>query len=438
MRGRNGGTNGCWGKCPSRLALYWRGEEPPMEYEVANRLGTSGYRGEETEFEEDPGVLWAQAVRLEDHSMPFFVWAEGRPSEDPLLLYNRVRWRDESELDAARSARWMIYVETLLEREDPVRSYQRQLSVAAALADDLVVACLDVSSFTLRSNLSLRELASSPAPPRPDALYTIHLVYNGDEEAWLHTHGLARAGAPELDILGVGRGQARVAGEVLQALSAQLLDAGAQVEETGGVHVFGHDLAVQLVPWRDAVEELSPGALGGARDRQDEFHGGFRFVCGEATGNALDGSFVPLAPTLERMAGNPVVYVTHAETRRMEILARERWPLAAMAFFSLEPHDRRLLVKLGYRVDGGKETDREHLWFEVLTIGKGTVEAKLLNEPYHIGRMKADEVGGHDLALLTDFTLSTPQGTFTPETIGEFGELDLFTDPAREQGIARR
>ena len=36
--------------------------------------------------------------------------------------------------------------------------------------------------------------------------------------------------------------------------------------------------------------------------------------------------------------------------------------------------DLPMIVKLGYRIDGGKEKDREHMWFEVHDLGERTVE----------------------------------------------------------------
>ncbi len=413
---------------PSILCLYWRGDETPLEFEVVHRLSAAGYRSSDRDFEVGREVVWAIAFEHEDHDAPFLIWVEERPDQDDPLLYSRARWATEEEMRGARDARWLVYVETLLDREAALPGYQRQLQLAAALGDDLVVACLDVCSFTLRSFLSLRELATSPAAPRPDSLYTIHFVVGEGDAAWLHTHGLARAGCPDLDVLGVPREDAGVAGEVIQAVAAQLLE----VPPDGPIatHQFGQGLAVALHPWREVAEDFPPDILGGEDDRDDAYHGGARWILGESDGVA-EGRLVPLGPTLDRMADNPILYVTLAATRRMEVLSRERWPQAAMAYYSGASADRRLLVKLGYPVDGSdRDREREHLWFEVQRIGKGTVEARLLNQPYRIARLAVDDVGVHDLALLTDFALHTSRGVYTPETIGEYGNVEVWTDPA--------
>lgn len=71
-------------------------------------------------------------------------------------------------------------------------------------------------------------------------------------------------------------------------------------------------------------------------------------------------------------------------------------------------------VKIGYQVDGGSETNREHLWFEVHGVTGGTVDATLLNEPYHIARMRAGERGAHPVDQLSDWVILTPAGTLSP------------------------
>jgi uncharacterized protein YegJ (DUF2314 family) len=83
---------------------------------------------------------------------------------------------------------------------------------------------------------------------------------------------------------------------------------------------------------------------------------------------------------------------------------------AEFAEFEAKP-----MVKLGYVVDGGKDKEREHLWFEVHSFGDdNTVEGTLVNEPYFIARIKAGERGRHSLDLLSDWTVLTPAGSITP------------------------
>ncbi|MBI5545120.1 MAG: DUF2314 domain-containing protein [Deltaproteobacteria bacterium] len=73
-----------------------------------------------------------------------------------------------------------------------------------------------------------------------------------------------------------------------------------------------------------------------------------------------------------------------------------------------------VLVKLGYRMDGGGETDREHLWFEVHGFQGDSVDATLTNAPFYIARLQQGARGLHPLELLSDWAVFTPFGRVDP------------------------
>jgi hypothetical protein len=72
------------------------------------------------------------------------------------------------------------------------------------------------------------------------------------------------------------------------------------------------------------------------------------------------------------------------------------------------------LVKLGYRVDGGGEDDREHLWFQVHEVHEDSVDATLINPPFRVSALRANERRRHPLELLSDWTIFTPFGQVDP------------------------
>jgi uncharacterized protein YegJ (DUF2314 family) len=76
--------------------------------------------------------------------------------------------------------------------------------------------------------------------------------------------------------------------------------------------------------------------------------------------------------------------------------------------------DLPMIVKLGYRVDDGDEKDREHMWFEVHSLGDGKIDATLMNQPFNIARMKPGDRAQHPVDLLTEWAIMTPFGQINP------------------------
>jgi hypothetical protein len=81
-----------------------------------------------------------------------------------------------------------------------------------------------------------------------------------------------------------------------------------------------------------------------------------------------------------------------------------------------------IIVKLGYRIDGGGANEREHLWFQVNELADVRIDATLESAPFSISRMKKGQRGWHLRELMTDWAILTPLGTITPR----------YTVPARQ------
>jgi hypothetical protein len=79
--------------------------------------------------------------------------------------------------------------------------------------------------------------------------------------------------------------------------------------------------------------------------------------------------------------------------------------------------DLPTLVKLGYEVDGGTPTDREHLWFAVHRVLDQTVDATLANAPHRVPSLTAGTRGEFGLERLTDWMILSPEGPMTPRNI---------------------
>ena len=81
------------------------------------------------------------------------------------------------------------------------RCFYDQLRIINALFPDEILAVMDCPAEKLLSGKWVSFAAKAKTLPSPRYLFTVQAVSNGDDEIWLHTHGLRRCGLYELEIL---------------------------------------------------------------------------------------------------------------------------------------------------------------------------------------------------------------------------------------------
>jgi len=102
----------------------------------------------------------------------------------------------------------------------------------------------------------------------------------------------------------------------------------------------------------------------------------------------------------------------------------------------LEEFKCRILVKLGYPVDGAAEDEREHMWFEAHALLEDAVDATLLSAPSGIAGMQPGQRSRHPLERLTSWVLTTPAGPVLPHDTTPVRELRARPDEWRRRAAA--
>jgi hypothetical protein len=393
--------------------------------------------------ESEEGSFMAQIEYLEEE-YTFYMYVEATEKLE-LAEYNYGNSIDDADINRALQQPEALVVTSFFE-EDPLVSFHLQLKVLDALVPDAAVV-LDFASFKLLSAQWLKMTAKSEVPPSPDYLYSIHAVYNDEDENnehkqyWLHTHGLLRCGLVELEVLNITDGAQQLY-DLMSVVVKKFLDEPAMEREKFQIGYDGLGINLAWTRWEDAITDIPATALGGGSDREgdDNVHAepsGVLFAVEE------DNSLVSPQIYISSLSDNPIYYISGDETRRMSYLAKERFPFFRDVYEQqqsvpekksflgklmgkkkdAEAEPWQFLVKLGLTVDdAAAETEKEHLWFDVVSLDDDIIEAKLLNQPYWISVLNEGDVGRYPFELLTDWIIYSPEGhSYTTDSIYRLG-----------------
>lgn len=407
----------CGSAVPSSvlLGLLPEDSEPPSVTVALSRLGEVGESVVAGERDVEH-ARWQLEVRPRGaDAQVYTVWLQpGEPLEHRHLEWAKL---GAEEVEAAERSRWTVGVAVRF--HTALRDFHDQLKVLAAVAPQQVLA-LDPGAAWPRSSTWIHDAARCSVPPAPDSLFAVHAVSeDATGTAWLHTHGLLRCGCAELEVIDVPLESVAPMCTLLNAVAGLCIEQG--MPGVGRPFAVGAGLELVWLPW-EARSGRRP--LGWERDEDHARPSAILFAPRRRLLGLLQGVQSPLAllPILE---ADPILYVSHRETERMALVARER----LVRFQDLHQRygataDWLFLVKLGYPVDDPEqEDDREHLWFEVRSFAGDHVEAVLLNEPVEIAAMREGELGRHSLALLSDWAVACGHGRFDPDTVGDLERI---------------
>lgn len=318
----------------------------------------------------------------------------------------------------------------------PLDSFHFQLKLLASIVPDASLV-IDFMSFRLLSGKWLSLTAASKIPPSPDYLYALHAVYDEKDEKteyWFHTHGLVRCGLVELEILNTTNGAQQMYDLVNHTVKRFLSDP-VKEEEKFTAGFDGLDINLTWIRWEEALKDFTNPILGGFQDRDGDSNphsepSGILFAIEE--GNLISPEIYS-----STLANNPILFVSTEETIRMSRLAKERFPYFLTIFekhikqpaksflkkiFGKKEENKKqwsFIVKFGLVVDNANNhTEREHLWFSVISANSKEVEGKLLNAPYWIASLKEGDIKTFPLEVLTDWIIYDAEGNqYTPDSV---------------------
>jgi hypothetical protein len=301
-----------------------------------------------------------------------------------------------------------------------LRDRKRLLFWLRALMEAEGAIAIDDASTMFWSQAMLDDELAHDADLDVESLYTIHAVQASADPArvdWLHTHGLEELRAFDVDVLQPSRAFVDNCGDPIRALAFAALEGLVPPDADRFPLAYpGGDVRLVSV---DRFHSEASDEHQKLRDA-DSVHSGRRVVLCE-----------PVAGLFGRWRSRPVPsrFLSHLEDQGFVVnFSKAATELMAVragqtigVFRSLKEEfaslDLPTLIKLGFEMEGGSPTDREHLWFEVHQVLGDTVDATLTNSPHRVPSLTAGQRGEFGLDRLTDWTVLSPEGPITPRNV---------------------
>lgn len=298
---------------------------------------------------------------------------------------------------------------------DVLADRKRFLRYMAAILGNDGEAAFDVTSMSVWTRDRLADELSHDAVLDIVQIFALHAVERGSD-VWLHTHGFGELGFVDFDILRPADALVDQQYDIIRSIAFSVVEG----ERDEVYPVQGAD-PVKLVP---ASSFMSQASAADRALRDPDGHTERRVVCCDARppgflARLFGAKGVGPSALLSRGMdeGRHLVAFSHGATDLMAARARETLGLFAALTDEFRAIEATPLAKIGYVVDGGGPTDREHLWFEVHGVSDAGLDATLLNDPFRIERMAAGQRSLHSVDQLTDWTLMTPVGQITPRRV---------------------
>lgn len=300
---------------------------------------------------------------------------------------------------------------------DHRKSYQLQLKLITAIVDDLV-AVLDESAEKILPEKWVKLTAVSSVLPNPKSLFTVQAISGKDNEVWLHTHGLARCGVTELEILNSDKDNYSNHYNLLSTYALYLLDkknenfdleSGAYI----GCLINGEPVVATSRSWPIGIKEYKHLKLGNLKDRKTGHNTKSSIIFLYQSEDDEKKKKVRKVSIYDKIWGdNPIFFISDEETLRMKALAIEKFDYVKDAFNNKENH---ILLKIGLPLE--EKGKFEHIWFELLEFKKDKFKAKLTQEPYNVDDIHTGDERWYTKEDITDWIIYTKNFSVNPDNV---------------------
>jgi uncharacterized protein YegJ (DUF2314 family) len=385
--------------------------QPTVE-SVGKALAT--FIGESIEAEEietqDSDMLWAMRVRLVELPADMVVWLE--------------KLNDASREASGVRDGWIIGVQTVLHSGDPLTHFSNVMRLYSG-ADLHVESICDIATGRWFPRQILDTLFIDDTTQPPEEILWITRVVEAPEDsdpeemwAWVTTHGLARCGRVELEMLGVPAILTTEATYVVDGLAALTLES--PLPAIGQAMSLGPNILVSLLECNTAVGML-----------KEEMPGFENRTIPSVAITSPDGTSVFPLEALEALrSGETAVAKTTRFTKRQAAVARSEWSMLLDAAEQIgESEHATCMVQVPWTNTEDENSPSEYLWFRITKVETPNIVGALAHTP----KFATSLPEGHEESLsvedITDWLVMTPVGPMGPSDSAAISEfLSQFTN----------
>ena len=245
---------------------------------------------------------------------------------------------------------------------------------------------------------------------------------------------MCRCNLHEIEILGSNKDDSGTHYDLISSYACRLLDENNPVEEDDGneigeetinMGVFYDDepIVATSKKWINALKYYPKDILGGIEDREDSHNSKTNILFLYGSEEEFNKNYLRKPSEFtEKLENNPIFYLSNEETARMSSLARERFSyVERMLREKQNGKDIGIIIKLGLETideDGNLDSEnREHIWFEALSMEGDSFKARLTQEPYNIPNLHEGDEGIYSIDYVSDWRIHTENGVISPETV---------------------
>lgn len=412
--------------------VTFRGQLPPRQHEFAS-LAEHGIS-----LRPDPGSTdsaWLTWLSHPDWGVARLSCSQAHePPPSELYTYSML---SPAEMDLAQSGGSIVSLSMDPLHGNVLRDRKLLLRFMRAVMGNDGLVAIDVFAQKVWSREALDDELAHDADLDIEGIMTVGAVAHEDGRLyWMHSHGLAEIGGFDFDILNPWPGSGDAYEELFRSL-AYLIMEGTLGPSTGRCAVMHPNGVVRTVEMERFLKDAAPqwrdllsGSMG------DDPHMQRRSVLCEPTGSPIGGAVggkkpEPVKFLTRELPEEPIFWFSKSATELMAERAKNTYTLLRSIHLELAELDLPCLLKLGIDTDAGAPTDKEHLWFEAHKLGPHSVDATLVNQPYHVSRMKEGSRGRHSIDLISDWSIMTPMGQITPRSTLPLRMIRADWDEAR-------
>jgi uncharacterized protein YegJ (DUF2314 family) len=325
----------------------------------------------------------------------------------------------EADVNAITACGSTVEVVMSHEQQNVLRERKLALRMMHAVMGEDGVSVLDHGSQRFWSRVALDEELAHDADLDIDSLFQLHAVRKGDETdeariGWLHSHGLAELGYFDFDILEPSEDVASTG--LTRAIAYGITEGWIQAD-SNRVVIAEPNGEIRMTP-SDVFQRRASAHFAALRDDPGGDHRANRSVVCEPArkwwsrlvGDKIEPNRWLRGPIHE----NSLIHFSTEATNLMAQRARGSYSLCRRYVEEFAEFEVKAMVKLGLQIDGGSSNEREHLWFEATKLDESQITGTLLNEPWHIARLKEGQSYTYALDVMSDWAVFTPAGRITP------------------------